>query len=100
MSHDRTRRRRQGAREFRPSLDGYRLEPRLLLSSGKTQILKGHVALTNPSPNVARALNDPKHFSAHAPYLAPGPRYNHGVADVQTARGGASANVATPDRRP
>ena len=96
MSHDRTGRSRANARAFRPSLDGYRLEPRQLLSTTVAALPKNQFLLTHPQPGFAKTLNDPVQLTQHTPPFG-GPVYNHGVADVETARGGASAIVAAPD---
>lgn len=96
MSHDRTGARRANARAFRPSLDGIRLEPRQLLSTTAAQFPKAQFLLTHPQGGFAKALQDPKNLTYHAkPYS--GPVYNHGVADINTARGGAGVIVAAPD---
>ena len=96
MSHDRTGGRRANARALRPSLDGYRLEPRQLLSTTVAAFPKDQFILTHPQPGVAKALNSPRHLTNHAPPFG-GPVYDHGVVDTQTARGGASVIVAAPD---
>ncbi len=96
MSQDRTGARRANARALRPALDGYRLEPRQLLSTTVKAFPTDQFLLTHPQGKFAKALNNPQRFSAHAPEFA-GPVYNHGVADVNTARGGASVLVAAPD---
>ncbi len=97
MFHDRTGARRKNARAFRPVLDGVRLEARQLLTTTVAALVKNQYLLTHPSPAAAKSLNDPVNLTSHAPFYAIGPSSNKGVVDVQTARGGASVIVATPD---
>jgi hypothetical protein len=98
MSHDRTGRRRADARAFRPSLEGQRLEPRLLLSSTVTKLKEGQYLLTHPQPGVALRVHNPPRLTPHSPPLIPSTNYAiRGVADINTARGGQSAIIAAPD---
>lgn len=97
MFRKRTGPRRSDARAFRPVLDGFRLEPRQLLSTTVAALTKSQYLLTHPSPTAAKALGDPVNLTPHAPGYTVGPSTDHGVADIDTARGGASVLIATPD---
>ena len=96
MFHSRaeSRRARKTSRAFRPSLEGERLEGRLVMSS--TPFSVTHYLLTHPQIGVAKKLNNPPHLSKNA-HRYSGPTYDQGVDDTQTARGGQAVIVAQPD---
>jgi hypothetical protein len=96
MSRDRRKGRRRNARAFRPEIEGQRLEPRLVLSGAKTPFAISQYLLTHPKIGNAFAFNHPQHLTRHA-HRYGGDVFDQGFVDVQTARGGQSVNVATPD---
>src|SRR4051794_11605650 len=93
MSLDRTVGRRRTTRwAFRPTLDGG-LESRFLLSN-----LPGSVFVKHPKPGVAYKYNQPKFRDGSAAHHFPIADYPRGVQiATQTAHGGQSVIVATPD---
>jgi hypothetical protein len=92
MSRDRMK----GRRAFRPELGGQRLEPRLLMKT--TPLVTAQYLLTHPALANAYKFNDPAFVNGSKALPFPlGPQVNKGKVDVQTARGGASLIVATPD---
>ena len=96
MSHDRTegRRARKLSRAFRPTLEGVRLEPRVVMSH--TPFALNQFLLTHPSAKTAQLFNDPIRLSKNAHRFF-GPTYNQGNDNVQTARGGQAVIIAQPD---
>ena len=85
--------RRQERNAFRPSVSGTTggLETRMLMSN-----LPGQFFLNNPSPRVALRYNDPQQYSPAAPHNNKQYPRGQGVS-TQTAHGGQSVVVATPD---
>ena len=86
---------------FQPLLTNQRMEPRVLLSGLNglpvTSYVQNHFLLTHPASRNAAKANNPPVTTPHAPAFRRTPTYNKGVADTQTAAGGASVVVATPD---
>jgi hypothetical protein len=93
MSLDRTvGHRRARRRAFQPTLDGG-LESRFLLSN-----LPGRFFLKNPKPGVAFINNNPKFRDGTTAHPFPVAKFPRGVQiATQTARGGQSVIIATPD---
>lgn len=84
-------------RALRPTLDG-RLEERVLLSglTPHEYMALSRRLLNNPSPRLARVLNNPA-FTKDAPGVKERPIHPNRAAAVQTIRGGQAVNVAAPD---
>jgi hypothetical protein len=94
MSRDR----RKARREFRPELEGQRLEPRVVLSSAKhTPFVINQYILTHPQPGVAKAFGRPKQYQGSRAIVPHGPTYNKGYVATQTTHGGSQVIVAAPD---
>jgi hypothetical protein len=96
MSRDRKKGRRPASRAFRPELGDGRLEARLVMT--QTSLALGQYLLTHPNIGNAFKFNNPQFVrgSKALPFVR-GQIFNHGVIDVQTARGGSSVVVAAPD---
>ena len=86
---------------FQPRLDTQKLESLVLLSGLNglpvTSYVQNHFLLTHPASRNAAKANNPPFTTAHAPAFRRTPAFNKGVADTQTAAGGASVVVATPN---
>lgn len=97
MSRDRTKGRRAISRAFRPTLDDRRLEPRLVLSTTGNLALSQYL-LTHPQVGFAYKYNTPRFVQGiSALPFEFSHKFQHPIANVQTARGGSSVNIATPD---
>ena len=97
MSRDRTKGRRADSRAFRPTLEDRRLEPRLVLSTTGNLALSQFL-LTHPQVGYAYKYNTPRFVQGNAALPFEFSRkYNKPIANVQTAGGGQSVNIATPD---
>lgn len=97
MSRDRTKGRRANPKAFRPALEGQRLEPRLVMAT--TGLALSQYLLTHPSLANAYAFNNPKFVTGSAahPFPVKAKGDTKALIDTQTARGGQSVVVATPD---
>ncbi len=100
MSHARKRARRSKARAFEPTIDGLRLEQRLVLSKMTPAALNQYL-LTHPAPGNAAIVGQPKMLAGRiARYVGKGigPVYTKlGAAATMTAHGGQSVIIAEPD---
>jgi hypothetical protein len=93
-----TRGRKAARREFRPALEGRRLEVRVVPSHAKAVFVENQYLLTHPQPGNAFRLGKPPQLQGSKAFdFSGGPVFNQGYTKINTIRGGQGVLIAQPD---